>query len=90
MYGRERSRATYEISTEILSAAPPARLTVRVGPATRIGGRVFLRSPGAAGYRVATYRMTSGDGRRLRREFISDDSYQTANRIVMLMQAQAP
>lgn len=90
MYGGGLSRTTYEISTEILSTAQPARLTVRVDPAARLGGRVFLRSPGAAGYRVTTYRVATEDDRVLRRELVSDDSYQAANRIVMLMQAQAP
>jgi vancomycin resistance protein YoaR len=88
--GRGRPLTTYEVSTEILSTASPARLTVRVASTARLGGRVFLRSPGAAGYRVATYRVAIENDRVLRREFVSDDSYQTANRIVMLMQAKAP
>jgi vancomycin resistance protein YoaR len=90
MYGRERPRLAHDISTEVLSAVSPARLTVRVEASPRPEGRVFLRSPGAAGYRVATYRIVSEDGRVVRRELVSDDAYQAANRIVMLMQAQAP
>ncbi|MDR7417846.1 MAG: VanW family protein [Armatimonadota bacterium] len=90
VYGRERPAATFEVATELLGAAAPARLTVTAGETARLNGRVVLRSPGATGYRVATYRLVSERGTVVRRELLSEDAYQAANRIVMLRQAQAP
>jgi vancomycin resistance protein YoaR len=87
--GKERPRIVAEIVTEIDSALHPARLTTEVD-AVAAARRASLRSPGAIGYRVSTYRVFSQNGAVVRRELLSDDTYQAANRIVAVRQAQAP
>ncbi|MGH2404260.1 MAG: hypothetical protein ACRDGN_07315 [bacterium] len=59
------------------------------GPAG-IGGRQYLRSPGAIGYRARAYRVFTQEGEVIRRELLSDDTYQAMNRVVALAQARIP
>jgi len=87
--GRDRPAAAIDVTTEVLSAQPPARLTaVRGSP--RSAGRPSLRSPGATGFRVVTYRVFMEKGQVVKRELLADDTYQAANRVVAVQQAQAP
>ncbi len=87
--GRHRPTAAIDVTTEILAALPPARLTaVRTSPQST--GRASLRSPGAMGFRVVSYRVFVEDGRVVKRELLADNTYQAANRVVAVRQAQAP
>jgi len=94
LMGAHRAAATVQIASEVLSTTMPARLTrvVRRAGVMRVGqgGRAYLRSPGAAGYRVVTYRVFSQAGRELRRERLSDDTYPAMNRIIALTQDESP
>ncbi len=90
LYGRERPRTLVEVTTDVLSTTVPARLTQVIDRPDGAAGRSYLRTPGATGYRVLTYRTFSEDGRVVRRELLSDDAYPAMNRIVALMQARMP
>lgn len=79
-----------EITTDVLSATVPARMIQVIDRPEGTAGRNYLRTPGATGYRVVTYRTFSVDGRVVRRERLSDDSYPAMNRVVALMQARMP
>ena len=71
-----------EISTEVLSTEFPARLTLTAHGSKESGGMSYLRSPGAVGYRVVTWRSFYRQGKETRRERLSDDSYDAMNRVV--------
>jgi vancomycin resistance protein YoaR len=90
LFGRQGPVPTIEIASDVLVVTAPARLTLAPDQSPEPAGRTRLRSPGATGYRVLTYRIVSQDGQVVRREMLSDDTYQAANRIVTLMQAQTP
>jgi vancomycin resistance protein YoaR len=90
LLGREQPKAGVEIVTDILSTTPPARLTYTIPTGDGSAQRTYLRTPGATGYRVITYRIFAGDGREVRREQLSDDSYQSMNRLVAVMMQDAP
>ncbi|MDQ7839908.1 MAG: VanW family protein [bacterium] len=90
LFGRQRLDPTIEVTSDVSSVTTPARLTLAPDQAGEPNGRTRQRSPGATGYRVLTYRIVSQDGQVVRRELLSDDTYQAANRVVTLMQAQAP
>lgn len=86
LWGREAAHPV-RVTTRIISQTQPARLTRIVrGPTTL--PRVALRSPGATGYRVVTYRLQSGLNPR--RERLSDDIYPAMNRIIALSQDEVP
>ena len=74
-----------EIEPQILSRTDPARITY-TADTTDGSGRVFTRNPGRAGYRVVTYRVFSRNGRVVRRERLSDDTYPTMDRILQVGQ----
>ncbi len=87
LFGAERPRGEVQITTDILSSTPPARLTRVVANSHNshvAQGRVYVRNPGATGYRVVTSRIVSVAGREIERERLSDDTYQAMNRIVQL------
>lgn len=88
--GRERPPTAVEITADVLSATVPARMVQRIDRPEGASGRTYLRTPGATGYRVVTYRTFSVDGRVIRRELLSDDSYPVMNRVVALMQTRMP
>ena len=100
LFGSEPPATTAQVTSEVLSTSPPARLTRIVRrpsisrPSTNgsrvVTGRAYLRSAGAAGYRVVTYRVFSQAGRELRRERLSDDSYPAMNRVIALTQDEMP
>jgi vancomycin resistance protein VanW len=79
--GARRPEERFDVTTEILSTTTPKRLT-RLSDADT--GRAYVRSPGAAGCRVVAYRTTSKGGRVLRRERLSDNTYQAMNRIIQV------
>ncbi|MDR7421923.1 MAG: VanW family protein [Armatimonadota bacterium] len=86
LYGHRRPAEPVEIVTHVAAVRPPGRLMIAgetAGP-----GR-WLRNPGAAGYRVLTYRVTPGEPSP-RRELLSDDTYQSADRIVVVGRGQTP
>jgi vancomycin resistance protein YoaR len=87
--GAGRPAAAIDVMVEVLATQPPARVTA-LRDALRSTGRVSLRSAGATGYRVLTYRVFSESGRVVKRELLADDTYQATNRIVAVRQAQAP
>jgi len=90
VFGRERPPAAVEVTTDVLSAAAPGRVTYLIEGPAGLGGRRYLRSPGAMGYRTRTYRSFSSNGRETRRELLSEDTYQAMNRMVALSQARMP
>lgn len=87
LLGAEKSPPV-RIETQQLSRTDPARLT-RVSRGDKSipaggAGRVYLRSPGASGFRVATFRVFTKSGTDARREHLSDDTYPVLNRVVAL------
>jgi hypothetical protein len=90
IYGRERGNASVEIATEVMSITRPARLALNGGGAGAGRPTPLLQNPGVTGYHVRTYRVFFSGGRMLRQELLSDDTYEAANRVVVLTQAQTP
>jgi len=84
LFGKERSEEQVQITQETLSTTPPARLTRVIQRPGAAAGRTCLRSPGAIGARVVTYRVFSAGGRELRRERLSDDTYPAMNQVIQL------
>ncbi len=81
LLGAARARSLARVETKILARAVPQRVT-RV--ASRTGGRTFLRSPGLNGFRVVSYRVLLENGRAVRRERLSDDTYAVMNDLTAL------
>lgn len=81
LFGAARPQTQAQITQEVLSTTPPARLTRVVRRPGGTSGRIF-RSPGAVGSRVVTYRVFMERGREIRRERLSDDTYPAMNRVV--------
>jgi vancomycin resistance protein YoaR len=88
--GSRRPTARIEVTTVVLAALPPARLTMVLPSSPRGNARTSLRSAGAIGFRVVSYRTFFENDHVIRREVLADDTYQAMNRIVALRQAQAP
>lgn len=84
LYGAEQPDTHVQVLTDVLSANPPQRLTRVVYRPAGLAGRAYVRNPGATGYRVVTYRIFACHGKEVRRERLSDDSYEAMNRIVQL------
>lgn len=89
LYGRERPQTGVEVASNVLETIRPLRLT-RVLRRPDATGRAYVRSPGATGYRVVTYRLFTEAGRQLRRERLSDDTYRAMNHVVQLDEEEAP
>jgi hypothetical protein len=69
----------------VLSTDPPTHYTRTVsGEDAR--NRRFVRTPGVAGCRVVTYRVFSQAGREIRRERLSDDTYESMNRVTQIVE----
>lgn len=90
LMGGEPLRMTVEVTTDVLSITPPARLTYIIEQPAEMGGRGYLRGTGAAGYRVLTHRAFSEGGIVVRRELLSDDSYPSMDRVVAVSPIRAP
>jgi vancomycin resistance protein YoaR len=82
--GKEKPRQTVTLTSEVLSASVPERLTRVVERSGSSTGKVYVRAPGAQGCRVVTYRVFYDSGKEVRRERLSDDTYQAMNRVVQL------
>jgi vancomycin resistance protein YoaR len=88
--GMERPKQEIQIRTEVLSATNPSRLTRVVQSKSSPRKRVFVRNPGAVGYRVLTYRTFWQGEKETQRERLSDDSYQAMDRIVQVNEEEMP
>lgn len=88
--GREKPTLAVEVTTDVLSTTVPGRVTYFIDGPAGMGGRRYLRSPGATGYRARAYRVFWEHGQIVRRELLSDDTYQAMNRMVALTQARMP
>ena len=82
--GAQMPKTNVALETETLSTVTPKRLTRVVYASEAVAQRPYLRNPGAIGCRVVTYRITSKGDRELRRERLSDDTYQAMNRVVQV------
>jgi vancomycin resistance protein VanW len=83
----QRPETRADIRTDVLAISPPAhrvRFVASGGAAPPRG----LTNPGATGFRVITYRLLYRDGTEWRRERLSDDTYQAADRIVRVPDAE--
>ena len=97
IWGAKPAPQIVHVTTDILSASAPARLTRVVYRSPSSAGRAYVRNLGATGYRVLAYRTFLPDinasgtpsGTTLRRERLSDDSYQAMDRIVQLNERSA-
>ena len=95
VWGREKPARRAQIETVVLGTTEPQRLTrvsrqVLDASGHAAGhGRVFGRSAGARGFRVATYRARLV-GATWKRERLSDDNYAAMNRVVALTQDEVP
>lgn len=78
----EASKAEVRIASQVLSKTVPSRLTISTP--RRVSRRAAVHSPGSPGYRVMTQRLFYRNGREVRREYLSDDSYPAMNRMVAL------
>ncbi|HZT43687.1 MAG TPA: VanW family protein [Chthonomonadaceae bacterium] len=90
LLGRQRPSTHVEVTSEVLSAITPLRLTRVLHRREGATGRAYIRNPGATGYRVVTYRIFSRSGREIRRERLADDTYEAMNRIVQLTEDEVP
>lgn len=88
--GKERPALSVEVTTDVLSTTVPGRVTYFIDEPAGMGGRRYLRSPGATGYRARAYRVFWEDGQVIRRELLSDDTYQAMNRMVAIAQGRMP
>jgi len=86
--GQRKPPEQISLRTQVLDTVLPANLT-RIVPAPALGGKRYARNPGAIGCRVVTYRSHIRGGREVRRERLSDDTYQPMNRIVALSEDDA-
>jgi vancomycin resistance protein VanW len=84
MFGAEKPRVQSEILSQVLDSTSPARLTRVVDRPGFGSSKVFVRSPGATGCRAVTYRIFHENGREIRRERLSDDTYEAMDRVVQV------
>ncbi len=80
--GVEKPSSEVRILTDVLSQENPARLTRVIHPNYTPRKRFFVRNPGAVGYRVVSYRVFVEGNKEVRRERLSDDSYQPMDRVI--------
>ena len=85
VFGARKPATNVQIVGDLLSTEPPQRFTRSVrGEDAR--GRHFVRTPGAAGCRVVTYRVFSRGDVELRRERLSDDTYESMSRVTQIVE----
>ena len=82
--GREMPAQTIALTSEALSESSPERLTRIVRRSGPVTGKTYIRAPGMQGCRVITYRVFYRSGREVKRERLSDDTYEAMNRVVQL------
>ncbi len=88
MYGAERPKQTVDIESEVLNSIEPQRLTRVVYRPGGSAGRAYLRNPGAVGCRVITYRLAFLGTNEVKRERLSDDTYEAMNRVIQVTETQ--
>ncbi len=88
--GQESPPLAVRLDSEVLSTTTPNRLTREVSWRSSPRTRVFVRNPGAVGYRVVTYRSFVGNGSEQKRERLSDDTYPSMDRIVQMNTEEVP
>jgi vancomycin resistance protein YoaR len=88
LQGAQKPRSGVHVVSDALAVTTPGHV-VRVRSRGAIsagrGGRSFLRSVGATGYRVVTYRTFFNDKGETRRERLSDDTYPAMNRVLFFV-----
>jgi vancomycin resistance protein VanW len=85
LLGARKPDMQVEVIGQVLSVDAPAHYTLFMRGEEAVGRR-FVRTPGAAGCRVVTYRVFSKDGKEIRRERLSDDSYESMNRVTQIVE----
>lgn len=88
LLGSETPTMRSDVGTEVLSSSIPEHLTRVVYRPGDEPTRAYVRNPGARGYRVLSYRVFSSDGKEVRRERLSDDSYEAMNRVVQVAEEE--
>ena len=86
--GARLPRHNFDIETNVLNSITPQRLTRVVYRPGGTAGRAYLRNPGAVGCRVVTYRVALDGATEVRRERLSDDTYEAMNRIVQVTETE--
>ena len=81
LLARERPRAAVDVTTTVVSIARPGQ-AVRPAGADGGSGLPVIMNPGEIGFRVITNRVVYRDGREVERELLSDDTYDSADRVV--------
>jgi len=81
--GARRPAKSFLLETHVLDRVAPEQRTAVV-PREALGGAAGRRSPGREGFRVVTYRLATADGRLVRKERLSDDTYLALHRVVAL------
>lgn len=84
IWGKRIPPERYTLVSRVLSTTAPEPL-VRHVP-TRPGVPGVVRSSGATGFRIVTYRVVSRNGNELRRERLSDDAYPAMPQVVRFSQ----
>jgi vancomycin resistance protein YoaR len=88
LWGARKPDMEAQIEPRVLGESAPRRRTRVVNASgTAYGGG---RNPGMTGYRVVTYRIFTRDGREIRRERLSDDSYPVMDRVVTVAADEQP
>ena len=77
-WGKGATRPQVSLASQVLSITYPSR-TVR---ALDRGDGAYHRNAGSIGYRLLTYRLFTSNGKIVRRERLSDDSYPAMNQVV--------
>lgn len=86
--GSELPDEQVAVESRLLDATRPQRLTRLVVLPNGTAGRTYLRNPGATGCRVITERVVLRGDREVRRERISDDTYEAMDRVIQSVEAQ--
>jgi len=85
LFGARKPATQVEVIGDVLSADLPARYT-RTISGQETASRRFVRTPGAPGCRVITWRVFSTEGKEIRRERLSDDTYESMNRVTQIVE----
>lgn len=85
LLGAHKRDTQVEVIGDILSTDAPQRYTRSIA-GEDASSRRFVRTPGVAGCRVVTYRVFSKAGREIRSERLSDDTYESMNRVTQIVE----
>jgi len=84
LIGKEKPKYTVRMAGEVISRKDPESTTRVVYRPNGTSSKAYLRNPGMTGYRVVLYRHFYREGKEVRREFLSDTTYQSMNRVVAI------